>query len=206
VKNSLISSLKKTIILIARLVWDSGLVSACSGNISLRVDPQRILITATGTSFCFLKPEDIVLLNIKGQVLEGGIPSSESKLHLAIYRRFPAVNAVLHTHTTCANAFFLDRPVFKPSTFEAECLLGEVRGVAQRSINVEDTRPVVKELGKNQIVALRRHGVVSVGKELKTCFFKIQTLEEQVKIELYRRIFVAREYKTGRQKKRREHG
>jgi L-fuculose-phosphate aldolase len=195
VKNSLISSFKKTIIKIARLAWDAGLVSACSGNISLRVDPERIMITATGASFCFLQPEDIVLLNNRGQVLAGGMPSSEKKLHLAIYKRFPAVKAVLHTHPTCTNAFFIDRAFFKPSTFEGKFLLGEVRGVGQRSVNVEDVQPVIQRLGENQIVALRRHGVVSVGEDLRSCFFQTQALEEQIRQELYRRIFMADKYK-----------
>jgi L-fuculose-phosphate aldolase len=198
VKTSLIFDLKKTIIKVARLVWDAGLVTACSGNISLRVDAARVLITATGTCFRFLKPAEIVLLNYKGRVLEGGTPSSERKLHLAIYRSFPKVRAVLHTHSTCTTAFFLDRAVFKPSTFEAEYLLGQVRGVAQRSINVEDPRPVISELGRNRIVALRRHGVVSVGEDLLACFFKAQALEEQIKLECYRRIIMARGYKLSR--------
>jgi L-fuculose-phosphate aldolase len=198
VKNSLITSFKKTIIKIARLVWDAGLVNACNGNISLRVDPERILITATGTSFCFLGPEDIVLLNKRGQVLDGGMPSSEKRLHLAIYKWFPAVNAVLHTHPTYTNAFFIESAVFRASTFEGKYLLGEVRGVVQRSINVEEVQPVIEHLGKGQIVALRRHGVVAVGKDLRSCFFKTQALEEQIRLELYRRMFVADRYKAKR--------
>jgi len=117
VKNRLISKLKKSIIKIARLLWEKDLVSACSGNISLRVDSTRILITATGTSFCLLKEDDIVLLNQRGEVLDGTTPSSETKLHLAVYTKFPGIRAVLHTHTTGTNAFFLDRAFFRPVTF-----------------------------------------------------------------------------------------
>jgi L-fuculose-phosphate aldolase len=187
-------------------LWEKDLGNACSGNISLRVDSTCILITATGTSFGFLKANDIVLLNQEGEVLEGRTPSSEKTLHLAIYDRFPAVSAVLHTHTTCTNAFFLDRAVFRPATFEAGHVLGEVRGVPQRSVNVQDTRPVLRELKKNRIVALRRHGVVSVGEDLRDCFFRVQILEEQVKMELFRRIFQTQEYKVRRPNKRSGHG
>jgi L-fuculose-phosphate aldolase len=164
------------------------------------------LITATGTSFYFLKDDDIVLLNQEGEVLQGRTPSSEIKLHLAIYNRFPAVSAVLHTHTTCTNAFFLDRAVFRPVTFEAEHVLGKVRGVPQRSMNVRDARPVLRELERNRIVALRRHGVVSVGEDLCDCFFRVQLLEEQIRLELFRRVFLAQGYKVRRPNKRSEHG
>jgi len=184
-----IARLKEEIVSFGLLLWDKDLVGGWNGNISLRVDPTSFLVTATGTCLGRLMADDIVLLHQDGRVLDGRKPSSETPLHRDIYAGLPGVQAVIHTHTVHANAFFLEHDVFKSVTFEGADVLGEVRAADQDGVNVRDTQAVVQLLERNPVVALRRHGVVSVGKDLFECFARIQTLEEQVKIEAVSRIF-----------------
>ena len=180
---------RKLIVSIGRLMWEKGLVGGFNGNISLRVSDQQVLMTASGTCLGRLSVKDIVLAGIDGKVIEGGKPTTEWRLHADIYRSLPFVKAVLHTHTPCINAFFLNNKVFRPKTFEAEHVLGGVCGVDQTGVNVVDTAPVIDELRRNTVVALRRHGVVAVGDTLFESFSKIQVLEEQLWVEALSKLY-----------------
>jgi L-fuculose-phosphate aldolase len=177
------------IIAIGRLMWDKNLVVGFNGNISLRVNDRHVLMTATGACLGRLISRDIVLVTIDGRVVGKGEPTSERLLHLEIYRSLSAVKAVVHTHTPCINAFFLNNKVFRPKTFEAEHVLGEVYGVDQSGVNVTDVRPVIDRLKGGNIVALKRHGVVAVGDTLFQGFASIQVLEEQLWVEALSKLY-----------------
>jgi putative sterol carrier protein len=124
------------------------------------------------------------LINISGEVLGEGKASSEKLMHTEIYKNIPEVQAVVHTHPTYTNGFFLANTSFTPKTFEAKFYLGEVRSIEQTTPSVTDTAPVIKELKTNNIVILRNHGVVAVGPDLFHAFVLVQELEEQVKTDL----------------------
>jgi L-fuculose-phosphate aldolase len=180
---------REEIISIGRKMWDKDLVSGFNGNLSLRVGDQMVLMTGSGTCLGQLSLEDIVLVTMDGKVIDGGDPTSERLLHLDIYRSFPDVKAVVHTHTPCINAFFLNNKVFTPRTFEAKHVLGEVFSVDQTGVNVTDTVPVIERLKANKIVALSQHGVVAAGDALFQGFARIQVLEEQLWTEALSRLF-----------------
>jgi L-fuculose-phosphate aldolase len=177
--------LKNKIIEIGKLLWDKGLVTGFNGNISARLDADTILITATGTSLGYLKLSDIVTLSLKtGEVIGEGKASSERFMHTEVYKNFPDIKAVVHTHPTYTNGFFLSNETLEPKTFEAKFYLGTVRSVAQSTPSVTAMEPVIKELRTSNIVVLRNHGVVAMGKDLFYAFVLIQELEEQTKVEL----------------------
>lgn len=183
---------RKAIIDCGRLLWEKDLVSACNGNISLRINQDRLLITATGTCLGFLRDKDVVLIDLNGKVLDSGSPSTENLLHRDVYKGLARAGAVVHTHNPFTNAYFLNHDVFKPVTFEAAHVLGEVFAVEQSAINVTDTIPVLERLHVSDLVVLRRHGTVAVGADLFSCLAKIQTLEEQMKTEAFGRLFAGR--------------
>jgi len=176
--------IKNKIIETGRLLWDKGLVTGFNGNISARVDADTILITATGTCLGYLKLTDIVALNLKTGEVTGGKASSERFMHSEVYKNFPDAKAVVHTHPTYTNGFFLSNETLEPKTFEAKFYLGIVKSVPQSTPSVTAMEPVVKELKASNIVALRNHGVVAMGADLFYAFVLIQELEEQVKVEL----------------------
>ncbi|MBF0486119.1 MAG: class II aldolase/adducin family protein [Candidatus Omnitrophica bacterium] len=180
--NNSLNEVKANIISIGRLLWDKDLVGGLNGNISVKVSDSQILITGRRTCLGFLTEEGIVRLGFDGAVVGGGEASSEKFLHLEIYKAFPEARAIIHTHTTYTNAFFLHNDVFRPQTLEAEYVLGEVFAVDQPTINVTDALSVVERLRVNKIVVLRRHGVVVTGDDLFECFVKVQGLEEQIKV------------------------
>ena len=110
-------------------------------------------------------------------------------LHTEIYKNFSDAPAVIHTHTTYTNAFFLANETFIPRIFEAKFYLGEIKGIPQATPAVTDAGPVVEGFKKNNIVVLSNHGVVAKGEKLFDCFLLIQALEEAVKTEAVSRLF-----------------
>ncbi len=179
------SQLTDEIIRIGKLLWDKGLVTGFNGNISARVDADTILITATGTCLGYLKLTDIITLNLKTDEIVGeGKASSERFMHMQVYKNFPDIKAVVHTHPTYTNGFFLSNEVLEPKTFEAKFYLGTVKSVSQSTPSVTAMEPVIKELKITNIVVLRNHGVVAMGPDLFYAFVLIQELEEQTKVEL----------------------
>ena len=175
---------KKKIIEVGKLMWDKGLVFGFNGNISIRLNANTLLITATGTCLGFLREKDILTMNLKGEVVGEGKASTERLMHTSIYKALPKVKCVLHTHTTYTNGFFLNNDRFTPKTFEAQFYLGEVKAIPQTTPSVTDVAPVVDALKVNNIVVLKNHGVVAVGEDLFKAFVFIQELEEKVKIDL----------------------
>ncbi len=187
-----ISELKRNIIAIGRLLWEKDLASSLNGNISVKIDEQRILLTATRTCLGLLHEEDIALMKLNGEVLDNKKASSEAPLHLDIFRNFPEARAIIHTHTIYTNAYFLENDQYAPRIYEAKLCLGELKAVPQHAPNVVDTAPVLAELKRNNIAVLKNHGVLSMGEDLFHCFLLIQTLEESLHTEAMARIFSER--------------
>lgn len=184
-----IKSLKNNILAIGRLLWEKELVSGLNGNLSVRVDNDTLLLTAHNTCLGLLQEEDVFALGPDGQLLEKGEISTENLLHREIYKNFPNIQAVVHTHTPYTNAFFLGNEKFTPQIFESKFYLGEVEAVEQFTPSVTDAQPVIEALKKNNIVVLRKHGVVAMGEDLFDCFLLIQALEEAVKIDAISRLY-----------------
>ena len=185
----LTKQLRSEIIEISKLLWDKDLASGYNGNLSARVEKEVILITGHGTCLGRLSEGDILLMDLDGNLLEGGKASSERLMHTDIYKNFPDAKAVVHTHTTYTNAYFTVPEKLQPVIFEAKVYLGEVRGVEQFTPAVTDTAPVIAALKSNNIVALRNHGVVAMAKNLFDGFVLIQGLEEAVKIDAISRLY-----------------
>ncbi|MDO8580845.1 MAG: class II aldolase/adducin family protein, partial [Candidatus Omnitrophota bacterium] len=184
-----IHELKRSIMAVGSLLWEKDLVSGLNGNISMRLDDQNILLTAHNSCLGLLQDKDILAMKLDGQLLEGGSVSTEKLLHTEIYKSFSETKAVIHTHTSYTNGYFLVNPVFSPQIFEAKIYLGEVISVPQTTPAVTDPQPVMDAFRKNNIVVLRQHGVVAKGKDLFDCFLLIQALEDAIKTDAVAKLY-----------------
>ncbi len=184
-----ISELKNEIIASGKLLWSKDLVSGLNGNISLKMDDNQILITKTKTCLGFLEETDIVLTNINGEGSENQGISTETLLHTTLYKNFPKVSAVIHTHTAYINGYFLENATFTSRIIESKIALGEVQSVEQLTPSVTDVTPVVEMMTKSNLGVLQNHGVLAMGDNLFDCFLYVQSLEEAIKIESVSRIF-----------------
>lgn len=173
-------------ILWGKRLHDKSLVTARSGNLSVRAGTDRFLITATGTYLFDLSPEDLVTIDANGTAIGGTKkPSSERAMHAAVYAAFgDEVGAVIHAHSPYTVAFFDKHEDLFCTSFEAELYLGDVPVVEQDSPTVMDVDAVIDALRRNKIVVLGRHGVIAAGRDFAECYSLVELLEEQAKLNI----------------------
>lgn len=149
----------------------NGLVTWTAGNISAR-DPKSgfVVIKPSGVLYEELQPEDHIVLDIEGTVVEGRLkPSSDTASHLYIYRHRPDINGVVHTHSPYATAFAaLGRPIPVYLTAMADEFGGPIPCAGFALIGGEAIgQQVVENIGASPAVLLKNHGVFTVGASAK---------------------------------------
>jgi L-ribulose-5-phosphate 4-epimerase len=154
----------------ARRMVELGLVAGTLGNLSCRLG-SNVLISPTCLSYDGMERGDLVLLDPSGTVLEGRrAPSTEYRLHLAIYQRFPEIGAVVHTHSPRAVAVsdgWSELPVERSNRNRA--LRGPVPVAPFRLAGTQELADQAADLlaqTTGNAVLLKRHGVVGVGRDL----------------------------------------
>ncbi len=176
------SDIKKEIIGIGRLIWDKNLTYGLSGNISVKVSPESVLITGHGCCLGELSESDIGEVDLKGEALTPGFkPSSEKFFHVNVYKHLDA-QCVIHVHPSWVNGYFAANDSIDFDTIEMRLSFGNIPVVDQKTPAITDITPVIDVLKKGNLVVLKHHGVVALGLSLKDAFFLIQMLEEAVKV------------------------
>lgn len=99
--------LKHAVLLANQRISTAGLAKLTWGNVSgFDAESGRVIIKPSGVDYEKLRVEDLVILDLNGKVLEGSLrPSSDTPTHLALYRAFPGLGGICHTHSTFATAF-----------------------------------------------------------------------------------------------------
>ncbi len=119
---------RETLCQVCLLLYQRGYVVSNDGNVSVRIGEDQVLITPSGVSKGRLTPDMLVVCDLEGRVLAGHLhPSSESAMHLLVYRERPDVGAVVHAHPPAATAFSIcRRPLAQHYLTETISGLGEV--------------------------------------------------------------------------------
>ena len=161
-----------------------GLIALGGGNVSVRMRTGEILISPSGMIYEELLPEDVVVVDIDGNIIEGTRrPSSDMDALLYILREMPEINAVIHTHQPYATGIGLVEDEFV-------CNLSTLANATRGSVTVTPYGPpnsmlmgeyTVKYLNGKLAVILRHHGVISVGDSLKQALYACVYLEEAAK-------------------------
>ncbi|QLY81453.1 class II aldolase/adducin family protein [Clostridium intestinale] len=161
-----------------------GLIALSGGNVSLKVDEDRVLVTPSGMIYEELEIDDIILMDLSGEVIEGTRKASvDTKALLYIYNNMPEINAVIHTHQPYATALGLVEEEFKCNlTTLANATKGSVNvcpfsSAASEQMGIE----AVENLNGKLAVILKNHGVITVGNSLKQALYSCVYLEEAAK-------------------------
>ena len=181
-----IGELKREIAQKSLQAYRAGLFSGTSGNMSCYLRGEgKMLITPTSVRYETLKSEDIVVMRLDGAVLEGALkPSSEWRMHAAIYEAYEDISAVFHTHSPYATAFAAVRKSIPAVLIESKIFLGgEIRCA-------DYARPGTREVGLNAVPALEgrggctlaNHGVLAVGRDLGEAFLRAEYIEDIAKV------------------------
>lgn len=162
----------------ARRMAALGLVMGTLGNVSCRLG-DRVFITPSGLDYATMRPEDLVLLGPFGDVIEGDRPpSSEFRLHLAIYARIPDVYAIVHTHSpqaVRAGDGKGELPAVDSTVLRATVPVAPFRPPGTQELADEAARLLVEQ--DTNAVILERHGVVGVGRDLDDALEVCQDVE-----------------------------
>jgi L-fuculose-phosphate aldolase len=181
--------IREDIVNVMRNLYRRGLVSALSGNASMRVPGTNcIWITPSGIFKGGLTVDDLVKIDLEGNVVEGfRKPSSEWRFHVAIYKSRPDINAVIHAHNPVTVAFSLSGLRLD------ESLLSEVMYFIKRIEYIPLVEPGTETLAKlvadrvsrgSNAIILERHGVIGVGKDIYEAEMIVESLEDLANVQL----------------------
>lgn len=180
------TELRRALIRAGRDLYRQGMMAGPSGNLSARLAPDRILITPSGTAKGRLRAEELLVVDLEGQVVTGaGRPSTESPMHLAIYRRFPWVGAVVHAHPIHATALAVaHRPIPTDTLPEALFALGSLPLVEYLPPGPVLGEAVAAALEEADGALLLNHGAVTIGQTVADAQGKMEVLESLADIAL----------------------
>ncbi len=174
---------------VGRRLYDLFLVAGNNGNISVRLNEREILMTPTHVSKGMLRPEDILKIAPDGTLLEsanGLKPSSEYRMHLAVYRHRPDMHAVVHAHPPTATGFAvagrgLER-VFHPEMAISPGPVPLVPYVPPGGDELPES--LVPYLAGHRALLLGNHGAVTYAPTLREALFLMESLELNARIYL----------------------
>lgn len=184
-------SLIDEIVQVCRKVYENKFVSAYDGNISVRNSPDTFLITRSGVCKGEVTADDILEIDANGKVVNGsGKVSTENKLHLYAYSKRAEVNAVVHCHPIYASAFAVfGEGLTKHILPEVILTLGKVPLCDYATpLTDEVTKTLEPYINYSWAFLLRNHGAVTVGKDLKDAYYKMEKLEHTAQIIFHARL------------------
>jgi L-fuculose-phosphate aldolase len=182
---------RREICRVGRWMHERGYIVAGEGNLSVRLDAERILTTPTCVNKGMMGPEDLVITDMEGTHLHGDRKiSSEAGMHLLFYRMRPDVNAICHGHPPTATGFAvaglgLDQALLP----EVVVGLGKVPLVRYATPGTPDLCAVLEPYVPHyDALLLANHGAVTCGPDLLTAFYRMEIVEHFAKIMLAARL------------------
>ncbi|MBS1822874.1 MAG: class II aldolase/adducin family protein [Acidobacteria bacterium] len=177
--------LSRELVRFGRWLSRIGFTPGTSGNLSVRLSPDRILATPTGCSKALLKAEDMVTVDLAGRQLSGSKKvTSEIGMHLAIYHARADVNAVVHAHPPIATGFACTgRALDEPLCAEAVMTIGPVPLAPYATTGTDNLAASLAHLiPAHSAILMANHGAVTYGDSLLDAFLKMETVEHSAHI------------------------
>ncbi len=181
--------LREQICDVCHKMWQQGWVAANDGNVSAKLEDGTFLTTPTGISKSFITPEKLVRVDRGCNILEareGYRPSSEMKMHLRCYAEREDVGAVMHAHPPVATGFAVaDIPLDEYSMIETVLTLGSVPVTPYATPSTYEVPDAIAPyLQEHDALLLQNHGALTVGSDVVTAYYRMETLELFAKISM----------------------
>ena len=193
--------LRADIVEAGRRLYARAFVASNDGNISARIDDQRLITTPKSVSKGFMTPDMMVVVDSEGRKMAGDRdPSSELPMHLEIYRNRPDVSAVVHAHPPLATGFAVAGiPLTRAVLAEVITTLGSIPiaeyGTPSTRELADTVAPYVRA---HDGLLLANHGALALGKDLFGAYYKMETIEHFAHISLVARM-LGREHLLSRE-------
>lgn len=181
---------RRDIIEAGRRLYQKGFVAANDGNISARVSETEIWCTPSGVSKGFMTEDMLVKLDLDGNILEGAMrPSTEIKMHLAIYRAAPGVRGIVHAHPPASAAFAAaGQPLDLALLQEHVVSLGVIPVAPFAMPGSEELAEGAAALAPHYNGALlEHHGAVAWGHDVTQALFRMESIEHCATVTMYAR-------------------
>jgi L-fuculose-phosphate aldolase len=179
------------IVEVGRRLYARGYTASNDGNISVRLDGARLIMTPASVCKGFMSPDMMCITDLDGKKLSGDRnPSSEMQMHLEVYRQRPEVQAVVHAHPPIATGFAvagipLDRAVLA----EVVTTLGSVPIAEYATPSTRELPEAVRKYVKaHDGMLLANHGALTMGADVFAAYYKMETIEHFAKISLVARM------------------
>jgi L-fuculose-phosphate aldolase len=183
--------LRDAIVEVGRRLYARGYTASNDGNISVRLDATRLLMTPKSVCKGFMTPAMMCITDLDGRKLAGDRdPSSEMQMHLEVYRQRPDAMAVVHAHPPIATGFAvagipLDRAVLA----EVVTTLGSVPIAEYATPSTRELpEAVAKYVKAHDGMLLANHGALTLGGDVFAAYYKMETIEHFAKISLVARL------------------
>ena len=182
--------LRAEIVRIGQLMHARGLLCGFEGNLSARLDDERLLMTPSGLHKGLMRAEQLLVVDLEGRIVveseatRGLRPTSELPMHLEAYRRRPDVGAVVHAHPPITVALSIagvamDTPLLP----EVIVLLGLIPTTDYAMSSSDEGATAIRRLIANHdALILQRHGTLTVGATLTAAFMRLETVEQNARI------------------------
>ena len=185
------ASLRADIVEVGRRMYARGYTASNDGNISARLGSDRLVMTPKSVCKGFMSPDMMCITDLEGKKIQGDRdPSSEMLMHLEVYRHRPDVRAVVHAHPPVATGFAvagipLDRAVLA----EVLTTLGSVPIAEYATPSTSELPDAVRKYIKaHDGMLLANHGALTVGADLFSAYYKMETIEHFAHISLVARL------------------
>lgn len=178
---------REQIVRFGRMIHERGYVAATDGNLSVRLDKKRILVTPTSMCKGMMSASDLVIVDMSGERLAGRRNvSSEIAMHLLIYKLRPDIRAIVHAHPPTATGYAAaGLPLNEALISEVVICLGAIPlakyGTPGTPELTDALEPLIPEY---DAILMSNHGVVAYGEDLLSAYMKMETVEHFAKVAL----------------------
>jgi L-fuculose-phosphate aldolase len=183
---------RRQIVEAGRRLRDRFFVASNDGNISARLSDTELLITPTSVNKGDVTEDSILKIDLQGGVISGSLkPSSETKMHLAVYKTRSDIQAIVHAHPPAATGFAACRIRLDQDVILPEVIFGLAKiGFAEYGTPTTDEIPnaVVKEIPECDAILLSNHGALTVGSDVMQAYYRMEVLEMYARVRLVTRI------------------
>ncbi|HKK69973.1 MAG TPA: class II aldolase/adducin family protein [Candidatus Krumholzibacteria bacterium] len=176
--------LRDELVEVGRCMRDRGLVVATEGNLSVRLDAERVLATPAGADKGRLRAADLVEVDLAGRVIGAGRASTELDMHLAIYGIRPDLQAICHAHPPHATAFAAAHRALDACVLpEVVCTLGAVPLSAYGTPSTSEVADAVRAVfADHDACLLRNHGAVAAAAGPTAAMYVMETVERLAQV------------------------
>ncbi len=177
---------RAAIVAAGRRLYERRILASIEGNMSIRLEGDRIVATPSGINKGFMRDDDMVVTDLEGNPEGGGNPSSEMRMHLAIYKVRPDLKAIVHAHPTVATGYAVAGRQLPPAVLaEIVTTLGCIPIAPYGTPSTDElAEAVVGPIRNYDALLLANHGALTAGDSLHEAEERMYQLEHFAEVSL----------------------